>query len=143
MLTPADIKRPAVRRVAHTVTALTSPIWALIALIAYSVGLINVVTLWSFEATLHWLNRLKWWAAEAFVKRRPTPLQPGDPLYAFSQSREMPDTACKVVKFRRYSEPFAERPGDIDTRAVPLPGSAEFWAALERRDHLDLEKHPL
>lgn len=148
MLTPADIKRPDVLRLNRIINSVTAIVWFPLAV--WRKVLFGIFSFfdWLFDSSFPQAMEFRDWLLAAYVKRWPTPLQPGDPLYAFSQSREMPDTACKVVKFRRYSEPFAERPGDIDSRdddmdPVPLPGSAEFWAAIERRDHLNTTKHPL
>lgn len=79
-LTPDDLRRPAVKRIAHTITVLTTPVWILPALLAILTGVVAFVfdaiaecTTWLADQVMRPIEELKWRAAEALVKRWPTP----------------------------------------------------------------------
>lgn len=66
-----DLRRPATRRIAHTVTVLSALVWAPLALIAVVLGLLSVFADWLLEKTLQGFDKVKWAAFEAYVKRWP------------------------------------------------------------------------
>lgn len=122
-LTADDLRRPAIKRIAHTITVLSTPVWVVPALVAMLCGavafvftLIAMGTDWLMRQVMRPLEELKWRAAEAYVKRWPTPVNPADPL---RQNVIYPAASGPTAKFRRYDtepQPITPRPGDIDTR---------------------------
>lgn len=78
-LTTDDLRRPAIKRIAHTITVLSTPVWvvpALVAMLCSAVAfvftLVAMGTHWLMNQVFRPLEELKWRAAEAYVKRWPT-----------------------------------------------------------------------